>query len=258
MALIKTPEEIAILKEGGAILSVVLRELREKCVAGVTTAELDLLAQERIREAGGIPSFLGYRIAKSDPGYPGAVCVSINEEVVHGIPSNRKIKDGDIVSMDIGMWHKDLCTDMATTVPVGHVDAKKLALVRDTREGLVRGLSAIRAGGYISDIGAAIEDYIAPKGHGIVRELVGHGVGHAVHEEPAIPNYREPRAPRIVLKAGMVIAIEPMINMGDWRVKQLDDGWTIVTADGSPSAHFEVTVAVTKEGYDLITPWPDE
>lgn len=258
MSLIKTSEEIQTLKEGGEILSSTLRELREKCVPGVTTKELDALAQQRFREAGGKPSFLGYKISPMDPGFPAAVCISINEEVVHGIPSvDRTVQDGDIVSMDMGLWYEDLCTDMATTVMVGDVDPNVVDLVRSTREALVRGISAVRAGGFVSDIGAAIEAYIAPKGYGIVRDLVGHGVGHAVHEDPAIPNYDEPNAPRIMLKEDMVIAIEPMIGLGDWHIQQLDDGWTIVTADGSPSAHFEVTVVVTKDGYDLITPWPD-
>jgi len=258
MSLIKSPEEIEKLKEGGKILSSVLRELREKCVPGVTTKDLDLLAQKRFEEAGGKPSFLGYKISPSDPGYPAAVCISINDEVVHGIPSeDRLVKDGDIVSMDIGLWYKDLCTDMATTVVVGNVDPNIADLVRATREGLVKGLETIHKGGMLGDIGAAIEDFIKPKGYGIVRDLVGHGVGHAVHEEPPIPNFRDPRSPRVELKAGMVLAIEPMVNLGGWQVDQLDDGWTIVTRDGSPSAHFEVTVAVTKDGYDLITPWPD-
>jgi methionyl aminopeptidase len=259
MSVIKSPEEIEILKRGGKILSSVLRELREKCVSGITTAELDRLAQKQIREAGGRPSFLGYSPSPSKSGYPAAVCVSINEEVVHGIPSDdRVIRDGDIVSMDIGLWYEDLCTDMATTVMAGRVNPKIMDLVLSTREALVRGLGAVREGAMVGDIGAAIEDFIKPKGYGIVRDLVGHGVGHAVHEEPPIPNFRDPRSPRVELKTGMVIAIEPMISIGDWRIRQLGDGWTIVTADGSPSAHFEVTVAVTEDGYDLITPWPDE
>jgi methionyl aminopeptidase len=258
MSLIKSLEEIEILKRGGMILSSVLRELRGTCAAGVTTEELDRLAQKRIREAGGKPSFLGYSPSPSKPGYPAAVCVSINDEVVHGIPSkDRVVKDGDIVSMDIGLWYEDLCTDMATTAMIGRADPKVRDLVLSTREALVRGLDAVREGAMVGDIGAAIEDFIKPKGYGIVRDLVGHGVGHAVHEEPPIPNYRDSRSPRVELKTGMVIAIEPMINLGDWHVKQLNDGWTVVTADGSPSAHFEVTVAVTEDGYDLITPWPD-
>ncbi len=146
---------------------------------------------------------------------------------------------------------------MATTVIVGEVPDKTRKLVEDTRESLVRGLSVIKAGGWIADIGAAVEDYVKPKGYGIVKDLVGHGVGHAVHEEPQIPNYREPRAKKLQLKTGMVLAIEPMVTLGDWRVSMKPDGWTIVTRDRSLAAHFEVTIAVTDEGYDLITPWPD-
>ncbi|MBD3251498.1 type I methionyl aminopeptidase [Candidatus Uhrbacteria bacterium] len=258
MALIKTSEEIEILKQGGKILSDTLRELRTKCVPGVSTKELDDLAQRRFKEAGGEPSFLNYRISDDDPGFPGAVCTSINEEVVHGIPMpDRFVQEGDIVSLDIGLWYKGLCTDMATTVIVGEVSQEVRDLVTRTRQGLVEGLSVIRAGGVVGDIGKAIQTYLEPFGYGIVRDLVGHGVGHGVHEEPPVPNYHEPRGPRVELKTGMVLAIEPMITLGGWRVEQLDDGWTIATKDGSLCAHSEVTVVVTEKGYELITPWPD-
>ncbi|HWR00163.1 MAG TPA: type I methionyl aminopeptidase [Candidatus Methylomirabilis sp.] len=260
MSLIKTPPEIEALKEGGVILSRVLREIREACAVGVTTKDLDALARKRFDEAGGNPSFLGYRITPKDPAYPGALCVSINDEVVHGLAiPPRALKEGDVVGLDIGMWYKGLCTDMATTVIVGSGQShpKLHRLVADTRESLIRALEAIRAGAWVSDIGAAVEDYLKPKGYGIVKDLVGHGVGHAVHEEPSIPNYREPRAAKVQLKAGMVLAIEPMVTLGSWKVKMKPDGWTIVTADGSVAAHFEVTVVVTDKGYELITPWPD-
>lgn len=258
MALIKTPEEIEKLKRGGELLSRTLREIREACVVGASTETLDAIARKRFAEVGGTASFLGYQISKSDPPYPGALCISINDEVVHGLAlPNRTINDGDVVGLDIGMWYEGLCTDMATTVLVGDVEPAARPLAEDTRAALVAGLSHIRDGAFVYDIGAAIEDALKPKGYGIVKDLVGHGVGHAVHEEPQIPNYREPRAPKVQLKAGMVIAIEPMVTLGDWRVHMKDDGWTIVTADGSTAAHFEVTVAVTKDGYELITPWPD-
>jgi methionyl aminopeptidase len=258
MSLIKTPAEIAALKEGGAILSRTLREVRERCVAGVSTAELDALARMRFEEAGGKPSFLGYRISERDPAYPGALCISINDEVVHGLPlPARTIKEGDVVGLDIGMWYKGLCTDMATTVIVGDQSHDVRQLVADTRESLVQGLSVIKAGAWIHEIGAAVEDYLKPKKYGIVKDLVGHGVGHAVHEEPSIPNYREPRGPRVQMAAGMVLAVEPMVTLGTWRVKMLNDGWTIATEDGSLAAHMEVTVAVTDTGYELVTPWPD-
>ncbi|MCR4256704.1 MAG: type I methionyl aminopeptidase [Candidatus Uhrbacteria bacterium] len=259
MSLIKTYDEIAKLREGGVILSRTLREVREACVTGASTQALDQIARDRFAEAGAEPSFLGYRIGGEGAPFPGAVCISINDEVVHGLPiPNRTLNEGDVVSLDIGCWYKGLCTDMATTVMVGAVDEKTEVLVRDTREALLVGLSVVHAGGFIHDIGNAIEDLIKPKGYGIVRDLVGHGVGHAVHEDPQISHYRERHAPRIRMQEGMVLAIEPMITLGDWRVYLKDDQWTISTQDGSTAAHFEVTIAVTKDGYELITPWPDE
>ncbi|MEN9558094.1 MAG: type methionyl aminopeptidase [Candidatus Parcubacteria bacterium] len=261
MALIKTLQEIDTLKEGGALLSRTLAEIRAACVPGVTSEALDAIAQKRFREAGAKPSFLGHKIDTRSAPFPGALCVSINEEVVHGLPiPARTIQKGDIVGLDIGVWHNGLCTDMATTVIVGGeraVPEAVRALVADTRESLVRGIAAVRAGGWISDIGAAIEDFLKPKKYGIVRDLVGHGVGHAVHEAPEVPNYREPHAPPVRLKTGMVLAIEPMVTLGDWRVTVKDDEWTIVTVDRSLAAHFEVTIAVTDTGAELITPWPD-
>lgn len=257
--MIKTPEEIAKLHEGGKLLSDILREIRGACVEGATSVELNDIAVRRMEACGATPSFLGYRIGTKGPAYPGALCVSINDEVVHGLPiPSRTFRRGDVVGLDIGMWYKGLATDMATTVIVGdEADEKTRALVADTRESLVRGLSAIRANGMIYDIGAAVEDYLKPKKYGIVKDLVGHGVGHAVHEDPPVPNYREDYGDPIVMETGMVLAIEPMITLGTWRVRTKPDGWTIVTADGSLAAHFEVTVAVTDTGYELITPWPD-
>ncbi len=258
MAWKKTPQEIEVLHHGGELLSRTLREIREACVAGVTTEALDAIARRRFAEGGGEPSFLGYRISDHDPAFPGAVCISINDEVVHGLPiPSRVIQEGDVVGLDIGVWYQGLCTDMATTVIVGSVDEKTRELVRDTRVSLERALEVVKAGNNVRDIGATIEDFLKPKKYGIVRDLVGHGVGHAVHEDPQIPHYREARAPSIKLETGMVIAIEPMVTLGTWKVKMKDDGWTIATADGSLAAHFEVTIAVTDEGYDLITPWPD-
>ncbi|MFO0764906.1 MAG: type I methionyl aminopeptidase [Patescibacteria group bacterium] len=258
MSILKTPAEIAALKEGGEILSRALRAAAEACVEGAHTEALDAIARKVIEDAGGKPSFLEYRIGGEGTPFPGTLCISINDEVVHGLPTpDRVIKKGDIVSLDIGCWYKDLCTDMATTVIVGETNKKTKALVEATRESLVRGLSVIKAGRYIHDIGAAIEDYLKPQGYGIVKDLVGHGVGHAVHEEPQVPNYRERHAPKIKLLEGMVLAIEPMVTLGDWHVHMKEDEWTIATNDGSICAHFELTVAVTKNGYELITPWPD-
>lgn len=258
MSLIKSLAEIEVLKQGGAILSRALRLAMDACVVGASTVDIDRIAREHITANGGEPSFLGYRISPEDPAYPSTLCISINDEVVHGLAvPERFIKDGDVVSLDIGAWYKGLCTDMAATVAVGSFKMRtNLALISDTRTSLERALAVVKAGGYISDIGAAIEDFLKPKGYGIVRDLVGHGVGHEVHEEPQIPNFREPRVPKVKLQVGMVLAIEPMITLGDWRVRQLSDGWTIVTRDHSNAAHWEVTIAVTETGYELITPWP--
>ena len=258
MSLIKAPDEIQALREGGEILTRALQAAMKVCVVGAETKDIDAEARRVMEEAGARPSFLGYRITADDPAFPSTLCISINDEVVHGpaVPS-RVIKEGDIVGLDIGAWYKGLATDMATTVIVGEVPQKTQELVRDTRESLVRGISAIRAGGMIMDIGGAVEDYLKPKKYGIVRDLVGHGVGHAVHEEPQVPNFRDRRTPNLRLQTGMVLAIEPMVTLGDWHVGMKDDGWTIVTEDGSLSAHFEVTVAVTDSGYELLTPWPD-
>lgn len=259
MALIKTRQEIETLKRGGAILSAVMRRASAECRVGASTLALDRMVREEMASAGGAPSFLGYRISPNDPPYPSALCISVNEEVVHGpAEPERFLKDGDVVGLDAGMWYGKLATDIATTVMIGKVSPEVRRLVADTREALVRALKAVKAGRDVSDIGAAIEDYLSPKGYGIIRDLVGHGVGYAVHEEPQIPNYREPRAPRLRLEEGMVLAIEPMVSLGSWKIRMKDDGWTIVTKDGSPAAHFEVTIAVTKKGYDLITPWPDK
>ncbi len=259
MSLLKTPEEIQALREGGAILTRALQKAMKACVVGASTEEIDRIARESMESEGAKPSFLEYRISVSDPPFPCTLCISINDEVVHGlaIPA-RIVKDGDIVGLDIGCWYKGLCTDMATTVMVGNVPEKTRQLVLDTRESLVRGIAAVKAGGWVSEVGAAVEDFLKPKKYGIVKDLVGHGVGHKVHEDPQIPNYREPRAPKVQFKENMVIAIEPMVTLGDWRVVMKPDEWTIATRDGSMAAHFEVTVVVTKDGYELLTPWPDQ
>ncbi len=258
MSNLKTAEEIQALREGGVILTRALQAAMKLCVAGASTADIDRAAQESMEAAGAKPSFLGYRISSSDPAFPSTLCISINDEVVHGPATPaRKVKDGDIVGLDIGCWYKGLCTDMATTVIVGNVPQATRELVEDTRQSLVLGIEAIKPGSWIYNVGAAIEDYLKPKKYGIVKDLVGHGVGHAVHEEPQIPNYREPSAKRIKFEENMVVAIEPMVTLGGWRVMMKEDEWTIATEDGSLAAHFEVTVVVTKDGYELLTPWPD-
>lgn len=270
MIRLKTEEEIAKMKRGGEILSRVLSSLMKACVAGAHTVDLDRLAREGIEKAGGKPSFLHYKIHAHDPEYPATLCISINEQVVHGLPEpDRVIQNGDLVSLDIGMWYpvkgpsaptgdsESMATDMAATVAVGKVSADARRLNDDTRESLKRALSVVKEGAWIHEIGMAVEGFLDPKGYGIIKELCGHGVGHAVHEDPQIPNYHERGYRPVKMKAGMCLAIEPMVSLGAWRVRQLDNGWTFSTVDGSLAAHWEVTVAVTKSGYELITPWPD-
>ncbi|RMD52302.1 type I methionyl aminopeptidase [Candidatus Parcubacteria bacterium] len=256
MALIKTSREIEMMRQGGTLLARALQAAVDAVRPGVRLPELDDIARQIIEKDGGKPSFLGYTGGGKIP-FPSTLCISVNNEVVHG-PANRDIilQDGDIVGLDIGCWYQGLATDMAATVPVGNVSKERLALLRVTRQAMYAGVEAAVAGNVISDIGAAVEDSVNTKKYGIVRSLVGHGVGHAVHENPQIPNYRSADFPIIKIKPGMCLAIEPMITTGDWAVETNDDGWTIVTRDGSDAAHFEVTVVVGEDGPEIITPQP--
>jgi methionyl aminopeptidase len=248
----KTKEEIQYLKEGGVLLSGILETLLDEVRPGVTTGYLDEQAQKKIQECGGKPSFLGYGAEYGNP-FPGALCTSINEEVVHGIPSkDRVIREGDIVSLDIGMWYKGLATDMARTKIVGSVPKDVSRLVSATRESLEEGIAVIRPGATLRDFARAVEAVAKREHLGVVRDLVGHGVGHKVHEPPQIANY-EKGASDMVFEEGMVVALEPMFTLGSWKVRVLEDGWTFVTADGSLSAHFEDTVAVMENGVEIIT-----
>ncbi len=258
MALTKTAEEIAKMREGGALLSRALKAAVDTVRPGVAVRELDRAAERVIRDGGGEPSFLGYKPSPEDAPFPSTLCVSINEEVVHG-PGNRdvKLKQGNIVGFDIGCWYQGLCTDMAVTVPVGKVSPELQELMRVTRESMMAGVKAAKVGGMISDISAAVENHIKPHGYGIVRALVGHGVGHKVHEAPHVPNFVDKRYPKVKIQDGMCLAIEPMVGLGgDWHVKTAPDGWTIVMADGKSSAHFEVTIVVTQAGTEILTPLP--
>jgi methionyl aminopeptidase len=242
----KSPSEIAKMRAANALVAEVLAELAAAVAPGVTTADLDVIAERLVRAGGAEPAFKGYR------GYPCTLCASINEQVVHGIPSNRPLVEGDIVSLDMGVKLNGFFGDSAVTVPVGKVSAEAETLLRVTQEALEKGILQVRLGGRISDIGHAIQRHVEQHGFSVVREFVGHGIGAALHEEPQIANYGEPgRGPR--LAEGMTLAIEPMVNMGKPAVKVLADGWTAVTKDGSLSAHFEHTVAVTKNGPDVLT-----
>lgn len=252
MSLFKTEAELASLREGGRRLGNILSEVGKAVRPGVTTGELDALARSLIEKSGDTAAFLGYQPWGASFPYPAALCVSVNNEVVHGIPGDEALKEGDIVSLDLGLVHEGLITDAAITLPVGNIDEDVAKLIDATREALKKGIAAIRPGAFIGDIGKAIEGYATPLGYGIVSELGGHGVGHAVHEEPYIPNIRtKGNGPKI--KEGMVLAIEPMLNLGSPDVYLNKDGYTFKTRDGSWSAHFEHTVIVGGKGAEVIT-----
>jgi methionyl aminopeptidase len=242
----KSAAELDRMRAANALVADVLAELRALVTPGVTTADLDAHAEGRVRDRGAEPAFKGYH------GYPATICASVNEEVVHGIPSRRDLREGDIVSIDLGVLLDGFFGDAAVTVPVGRVSERTAELLRVTEEALHRGLAKARIGSRISDIGHAVQEHVEAHGFSVVREFVGHGIGASLHEEPQIPNYGGPgRGPRLV--EGMVLAIEPMVNMGKAAVKVLGDGWTAVTRDGQPSAHFEHTVAVTGKGPLVLT-----
>ncbi len=234
------------MRQAGEIVGETLNLLKRSVEPGMTTRDLDRIAFKEITRRGATPTFKGYR------GFPATICASVNEEIVHGIPSKRVIKEGDIIKVDVGATYKGLIGDAAVTIPVGQIAAPLLDLMQDTRQGLEAGIRAAVPGARIGDIGAAIQAYGESRGYGVVREFVGHGVGRFLHEDPQVPNYGEPgRGP--LLRAGMCIAIEPMFNLGDWRTKIMDDQWTVVTADGKLSSHFEHSIAITEQGPEILT-----
>jgi methionyl aminopeptidase len=243
----RSAAELEKMRAAGRLVGEVLTELTARVAPGVTTAALDEIAEEMIRDAGAIPAFKGYH------GYPATICASINEEVIHGIPSGRRIlNEGDVVSIDVGASLDGYYGDSAVTLPVGAVSEQAATLLRVTEESLYKAIERVRVGGRISDIGHAVQHHVEAYGFSVVREFVGHGIGQRMHEEPQVPNYGEPgRGPR--LTEGMVLAIEPMVNAGKPAVKVLADGWTAVTRDGGLSAHFEHTVAVTADGPWILT-----
>jgi methionyl aminopeptidase len=245
----KSPAEIEKMRAANQLVARVLEDLAAMVAPGVSTADLDAAAEAKVRAAGAEPAFKGYR------GYPATLCASVNEQVVHGIPSRRVLAAGDIVSLDMGVRLNGYYGDSAVTVPVGPVSEEATRLLWVTQEALQAGIAQVKIGGRISDIGHAIQRFVEAEGFSVVREFVGHGIGAALHEEPQIANYGEPgRGPR--LAEGMTLAIEPMVNLGKPAVKLLADGWTAVTKDGSLSAHFEHTVAVTSKGPDVLTMKP--
>ena len=246
MIVLKSPEEIEKMAKAGSIVGEVLDSIKDMIKAGITTREIELFADERIKALGGKSAFKGYR------GYPGSICTSVNEEVVHGIPSSHRLKDGDIVSVDLGVYYDGFFGDAAVTLPVGKIDNETATLLRITEEALSLGIENATEGKRVSDISYAIQSHAEKNGFSVVRSFVGHGIGRELHEEPQIPNYGTPgKGPR--LKEGMTLAIEPMVNSGTYEVKILRDGWTAVTTDGKKSAHFEHTVLVTSGRPKILT-----
>lgn len=246
MIICKTPRELEIMKEAGRIVALTHQELQNHISPGVSTMELDAVAENFIRSMDAAPSFKGYN------GFPGSICASVNEELVHGIPGSRTLKEGDIISIDIGAYYKGYHGDSAWTYPVGRIAPETEKLLDVTEESLYIGLNEAKPGERLSTISHAIQTYVESNGFSIVREYVGHGVGQNLHEAPQIPHYGPPgRGP--VLKPGMVLAIEPMVNAGRRYVKTLEDNWTVMTQDGKMCAHFEHTIAITETGFDILT-----
>ena len=244
----KGPQEIAAMREAGKVVAAAIEATREAVRPGVTTRELDAVAEKVIRDAGAVPSFLGYH------GFPATLCLSVNEEVVHGIPGDRVIRDGDVVSIDCGAIVRGWHGDAAITVCVGDVPEAVRRMVDVCEESLRRGIAAARDGGRLSDIGAAVESYVRPFGYGLLDDYTGHGIGRSLHEDPPVPNVA-PKGPGrgLKLQTGLVVAIEPMVTLGSPRVDVLEDDWTVVTRDGRPAAHFEHTVAITDDGPVVLT-----
>lgn len=244
---IKSEPEIAKMREAGRLLAIVHDELGKALRPGMSTWEIDHLGEEMIRSFGCIPNFLNYN------GYPASICVSVNNEVVHGIPSKKRIiKEGDIVSLDAGLIYEGYHSDAARTHAVGEVSEEARKLIEVTRQSFFEGIRYAKAGNHLHDISQAIQNYAESFGYGVVRDLTGHGIGRHLHEDPAIPNYK-PAGRGLKLRAGMTLAIEPMIDAGTWRVEWLDDNWTVVTADGSLSAHYENTILITNGEPEILT-----
>jgi methionyl aminopeptidase len=246
MIIIKSAKEIELMRIAGRIVAETHEKLKEVIKPGITTKELDIIAEEYIRKSGALPAFKGYY------GFPASICTSVNEQVVHGIPGHVVLKDGDIVGIDIGAIYEGYVGDAARTLGIGTISSDAERLIKVTQESFFAGIEYAREGNRLSDISHAIQQYVESHGYSVVRDLVGHGIGKAMHEDPQIPNYGlAGRGPR--LAAGMALAIEPMVNQGKYAVKTLSDGWTVLTADGSLSAHYENTIVITKQAPELLT-----
>jgi methionyl aminopeptidase len=259
MITIKSKEEIETMAEGGKILAKIMKELEKKVKPGITTKELDRLAESLILKSGGKCSFKGYKDSDgySAIPYPACLCTSINEEIVHAVPSDRVLKEGDIISLDLGIFYKGFHSDMAITVPVGKVSPEVLRLIRVTKKALKRGIKKVRPGNTFGDIGNTIQRYVESQGFNAIRDLCGHGIGRELHEEPEVLNFGK-RHTGEEIKEDMVFCLEPMVTMGDWHIKRKKNGFGYETQDGSLSAHFEHTVVVTKNGCQVLTFLPVE
>lgn len=243
---IKSDAEIVIMRQAADILVRTHELVANQVKIGITTKELDQMAEEYILSQGATPSFKGYG------GFPATICASVNEEVVHGFPSKRKLQQGDILSVDIGVYYKGYHSDAARTYGIGKLSADMQRLIDVTRQSFYEGIKFAKDGHHLSEISQAIQDYVEGNGYSVVRDLVGHGIGQELHEDPQIPNFKTPgRGPK--LRKGMVLAIEPMVNMGSWEVNVLDDDWTVVSRDGSPSAHYENTIVITDKEPEILT-----
>ena len=243
---LKSEQDLAMLKKSGKILCKAMQRLQEFIKPGIKTSEIDRLAEELLRREDVLPAFKGYK------GFPANICTSINEEVVHGIPSDRVLKEGDIISLDLGVNYKGYFSDAAITVPVGKINAKVKKLIEVTKKALSEGIKQAKQDNHLSDISYAIQAYVEGHGFSVVRQFIGLGIGCSLHEEPEIPNFGRPHQGPL-LKSGMVLAIEPMVNMGSWECEILENGWTAVTKDGLASAHFEHTLAITDKGPEILT-----
>jgi len=258
MILLKSKEEIEKIREGGKILSAVLVEMMKAAAPGVTTWEIDELCGRLMKDAGGKSSFLGYRSPGDRRAYPTNACLSVDGEVVHAPADEKRVlKEGQLLKLDVGLSYKGMCTDMAATVGIGRISTGAERLMVVTRKCLLLGIEKTRKGGWISDIGKAVDKLARQEGYSTVKDLVGHGVGRYVHEDPRIPNYFDSEMDPVRIGVGMVLAIEPMINAGDDEVHTLDDDWTVATTDGELSAHWEATVAITEDGTEIMTPIPE-
>ena len=253
MITLKSAREITLMREAGKIVGEVLAVLSEKAKVGVTTRELDEIAEATIRRHKAIPAFKGYGGARNRPAFPATICASINDEVVHGIPGPRILKDGDIISIDVGAERNGYFGDAARTLPVGRISPDAARLLRVCRESLDRAIETVKPGIRLADVSRTIQLFVESNDYSVVRKFVGHGIGSEMHEDPQIPNYVSSEFPELVLKPGMTLAIEPMVNQGTHRVHTEPNGWTVVTEDGKLSAHFEHTVAVTREGAEVLT-----